>query len=100
MAKSPRKSKQADPSYPSFSSSKNELDNKHLVDGILKRLKLLESRKDSLRVAQESINGDDTKKDISALIDAFTKDEDSSAKKKVIPTKNPTLIPQDEFKHL
>jgi len=68
------------------------LDNSHLVDGILKRLKVLESRKANLRVVQESIEIDDSKKDLSFLIDAFTKDEKGNVKRKNV-SKNPTLIP-------
>ena len=92
MQKSPKKTSREDPFYPPFHNSKTELDNKHLVDGILKRLKVLESRKDGLRVVQESLEIDDKRKDLSTLIDAFTSDAGGTVKRKSV-SKNPTLIP-------
>jgi hypothetical protein len=53
MKKAPKKVKKDDTVYPSFTSSKEEQDNKHIVESILKRLRMLENRKGAMRVVQE-----------------------------------------------
>ena len=55
MQKSPKKSKADDPFYPAFKTLRTKTDNKALVEGIVTRLQLLDSRTGNLALTRDIV---------------------------------------------